>query len=875
MGLRDYQLIPFDEDQVFESFIGDYFNNLYSTFNFTKYGRNGQTQNGYDYYSIEQKIAIQCKQVDIKRNSKTICKELLRIIDKDFKAFSKYNSGLEIKFSKFIITSTFTDDTEIDQYCQKNSTADVIIEYWSWTKLKENMPEKTMNKFFSNFIQLLDRYYETKTALTFNRELFKSKNINELLDSLYSDYEILYKELNFLPTEILNEIVLKKFSSEVGFSPYEMDTTSKVFYELISRVSSDKKKKLNLSNSKGINDVESALPKLKFIIEKLQSQAVYSLQYQDKSFSLPFISKESCKCSRCRLHFFDFESIDFSYHSNDESEFDYLFKKAFTFFKLGNFKDAINNYKLCLQIAENDHNEINIFRTKYNLIKIRTSIYNHHYFENETDIDIKQLKVIKLDEFGCNAKSELAKELIQWMSHDHYITDSFYRISQKRDEVIKSYFISHGKGFSSNGFINDIAFEYSQINLFLENNCIVYENFTEFRQIVHCFMEAMIASYGTNERSSRTTRFNDWILIQFLKFGDFDLVKTYLTKYNVKNILYKPSYPKGQQITDIIISLFQQIETAENFLPHADQYSRRLFRNNYKRWLNNAFSIIRMMDFSPEWIKKIFTIIPDLLKNPNVEVDQYKLLSLLISKANYITPQLWKSILIAGLKNQKKTIVYFYNLMAEIAIDNNLEITFNNKDFKTIQSKLKGNIPTNYLCALHIARSTANQEQQSNLVSIFENQINSFTEVNIAYCLGLIYKMVKLKDNYLNQLIIKYSRSEPIKSSYNNFHGQPNYNGDLDLLIEALYKFEIDLKEDRFKGLNNHGIYYQWLLNLDTFDYSQFDPQWILCYIRKSYTKRFARCIPLKEAIENHIISSEQTNKTAIQERYFEIYLKK
>lgn len=874
MGLRDYQLIPFDEDQVFESFIGDYFNNLYNTFNFTKYGRNGQTQNGYDYYSIEHNIAIQCKQVDIKRNSKTTCKELLKVIDTDFRAFSKYNSGLENKFSKFIITSTFTDDTEIDQYCQKNSTVDVIIEYWSWTKLKENMPEKTMNKFFSNFIQLLDRYYETKTSLTFNKELFKSKNINELLDSIYSDYKILYNELNFLPTEILNEIVLKKFSSEIGFSPYEMDTSSKCVYELISKTLVDKNNAFNISDTTGINDIESALPKLQFIIEKLQSQAVYNLQYSDKNFPLPFISKKTCKCSRCVLHFFDFKSIDFRYHSDDESEFDYLFKNAFSLFKIGNFKDSINHYKTCLEIAEKENNEINIFRTKYNLIKLRASVYNHYYFEGETDIDLKQLKLIQLDEFGCRTNNELAKELIQWMSNDHYIKNSFYKISQIKDQIIKNYFNSHGNGTSSNGFINEVAFEYSQINLFLENNCIIYENFTEFRQIINCFIESMIASYGTNKNSSKITEFNDWILIQFLKFGNFDLIKTYLTKYNVKNIRYKQSYQQGQQITDIIINLFQQIAIAEDFIPLTDQYSKRLFRNHYKSWLNNAFSILIMMDFESSFMKKCFKLIPDLLNNPNIQIDQFKLLSLLITRVNFIDAVLWKSILISGIKNQKRTLIYFFNLMAEITLENNLKITFNSKEYKTILSTLSNNIPTNYICALHIARITNDPKQQNELIQIFNNQIKNFKEVNIAYCLGLIHGIIKLDTDYLNQLIIKYSPLEPIKESHNTFHGYPNYNGDLDLLIEALYKLEIDLSEDRFKNLNNHGIYYQWLLNLDTFDYSKFDPEWILCYIRKSYTERFSRCTPLKKALENYIIHPEKSNKTAIQERYFQIYLK-
>ncbi len=707
-----------------------------------------------------------------------------------------------------------------------------------------------------------------------NNSIIELKDENHTLSILHSHFQILFQDLKSIPYDILNKLLLSRIDTEIGFSPYKLDTVSELVYKVLSNVETDKKGKIKLINDTGINDTIATTDQTKFLIEKLQSQSVYYITCGNKKHSLPEIIKEDCQCSRCRFHFFDFKSMDLNFRDNDESDFVYTFKKAFTLFKIGNFKDAIDSYYECLDIAKKENNEINIFRTKYNLLKLKTSIYNHHFFDDETGIDFEKLKSIELDEINRESNNELVKEVIRWMSNDHYIKDAYHKMSEINKKIISNYFTSYNGGMSSNGSVNELGFEYAQIRLFLENNCIIYENFTEFRQIVNCFMEAMIASYATNNNSSRVTAFNDWTLIQLLKFGEFDTIKSYATKYKIKKIQYKSSNKKGKQITDIILNLFQQIEIAEKSLTLTDQYAKRLFKNKYRTWLNNAFSILWIMDFEPVFIKKCFKLIPKLITNTDIQIDQYKLISMLVSKSDMIDVQLWKSILLAAIKNKNKTVVHFYHMMTEIAIDYNLEISFNDREFKEILSKLKDNTPTNDFCSLHIARATSNKDQQKELVEIFENHFKNPNEIKIGYCLGLVHGMIKPNDDYLNQLIIQYSPVEPIKSPRNNFHGYPNYNGNLDFLIEALFKLELDLTEERFKNLNNHGIYYQWLLNLDTFDYSKFDPEWILCYIRKSYTKRFARCIPLKQAIENYIISPEQTNKTTIQERYFAIYLK-
>lgn len=68
--------------------------------------------------------------------------------------------------------------------------------------------------------------------------------------------------------------------------------------------------------------------------------------------------------------------------------------------------------------------------------------------------------------------------------------------------------------------------------------------------------------------------------------------------------------------------------------------------------------------------------------------------------------------------------------------------------------------------------------------------------------------------------------------------------------------------DSRFYALRQNFLYYIWLLNIDGFDYSSFESNWLLEYGTKPYFKRFSKSEVLIDSanktslITNYLLNS-------------------
>mgnify|MGYP001103253725 CR=1 FL=1 len=153
-----YQLPPLKNDKQFEEFICDLFNeientNSYQNTDFQTFGVTGQNQGGIDILSPKTKTVIQCKVKDLRKQDEVIRNSLLKDFNTDVQ--SAFQSGIE--FERFILVSTFRDDT----YIQRHATVlrdelriAVAFYYWGWDTLSRyaEQYENILVKYFPKFI---------------------------------------------------------------------------------------------------------------------------------------------------------------------------------------------------------------------------------------------------------------------------------------------------------------------------------------------------------------------------------------------------------------------------------------------------------------------------------------------------------------------------------------------------------------------------------------------------------------------------------------------------------------------------------------------------------------------------------------------------
>jgi len=79
------------------------------------------------------------------------------------------------------------------------------------------------------------------------------------------------------------------------------------------------------------------------------------------------------------------------------------------------------------------------------------------------------------------------------------------------------------------------------------------------------------------------------------------------------------------------------------------------------------------------------------------------------------------------------------------------------------------------------------------------------------------------------------------------------YIEDLNLFLSLLFEHNIDLSRQEIKALNPGSDYYNWLFDMDQFDYSNFDPFWILRFRSDGFIAKYRSSPNLIAAIKNSL----------------------
>ena len=255
-------LPPWNEDVKFENFITAYFNALENTSSFSRFGRSGQQQHGLDIYSTEKKTVIQCKLKLIRGgNDEKTRNELIDELDKDFKKFLEYNKQNNLTYNRFIFASTFPSDTYISTECAIKTSDFIKVEYWSWDKLQNNLPEETLKDYYSEFLAFLERYYLDQNFAISNDPTTSQYKIDEndsLINQLYDYFKYLFDEINVLPIYLFKNNYPFKVSNDlyVNYSLFTLVTDNDELLELFESIKIEKDN-IYLTNSKFKKNVKN------------------------------------------------------------------------------------------------------------------------------------------------------------------------------------------------------------------------------------------------------------------------------------------------------------------------------------------------------------------------------------------------------------------------------------------------------------------------------------------------------------------------------------------------------------------------------------------------------------------------------------------
>jgi len=128
------------------------------------------------------------------------------------------------------------------------------------------------------------------------------------------------------------------------------------------------------------------------------------------------------------------------------------------------------------------------------------------------------------------------------------------------------------------------------------------------------------------------------------------------------------------------------------------------------------------------------------------------------------------------------------------------------------------------------------------------------------------------KNFFTTALVSSYPKEPNLTDKGIIFGVKENRFRKVDAILNLCFKLNIATNTDDFEPIKASDKYYEWLVDMDNFDYAYFDPQWIGQYGTRYYYKKFYNCKLIKKKLFQTIKEKPDTQP---ERDYIDIYVRK
>lgn len=707
----------------------------------------------------------------------------------------------------------------------------------------------------------------------------KSKPI---LDQVFDYISIMHKEISFVPINIFikNYPFKNTPNSYPYYSIFNVSTDNLEFFNLLKSIKVTNDNILEIENYTYFDNVVDYENKIKKILISFSQNLIFNVSSEDsrEQISIRYSIDKNCDCPKCSFNKFMFVNC-FNNLTEYNDDLNDLVELGYLNYKIGNYINSANILREAYSKSKELKYNIKAFLIKFNLQKLSIFIRNNYFGENSKDELLIELKKIKLSEEINRLGTNENLNILEFIKNNDFYTNARNEIQKTTSKIIDSYYSQLNGGWSSNSYIGSLINEFAALETFLSSNYIIYDKFTEFKEVSQIFIEGLFASHSINEESSRLEYFDDWMIQQILYYGNADDINKFYKRYKLKKIKYKKTSETGDSFIDLIDNFFTKNNLLrETFLEKCEDTNRK-FWSHYSSVFNNILTLVSICDFEKDFYNSFSSKLFDYLKNENFlqETNIRYVKTFLYRSGKEIDFNLISKFLKNSLNNYKYHNYDFFESIADCVKSKNKKINFSKSDLKKILNigfeKCKNceeNHPSKIIIPIYSIISNDNYKKEIRL-KINESLKSNFN--NDLFYLATILDVIEFDKCFFDKSL---EHSIPINKKLSLktvFLGQrKNRNDSLNNLLNLCFKYSIELGTKEIKKIKKIDNYYDWLLDMENFDYSKFKYTWIGEYATRFYFKRIANSKKAKEIL-NSLIQNNYDSE--LENDYLNIFIRK
>ncbi|UUF15714.1 MULTISPECIES: DUF4365 domain-containing protein [Flavobacterium] len=690
---------------------------------------------------------------------------------------------------------------------------------------------------------------QTKADYKFIKDKIKDKDI---IDKAIFSID-LFEGMNVIPTNIISQLYpFKETSTKTYIFETDLKTDNEDFFDLMDSITLDGAKLI----SNRYNNDELVSEKLEKIIRFFTVNCIDHVHWagsSEKPNRRVCIHKlfkgKPCDCERCnydKLNFIKAQTL--LQNDSDQYTLHEKLRRAYTSYSMGNFNESIKLLKLVDKEATKNKKIIFSTIARYNLIQLRKIISTTYFHKDRTSL-LEILKNINLEikEADIQLNAPHFYDLYKWIKDDSFFDRAFANIDNKLEEIKRisfndKYGVQHSNNHSYNLLVSFLRLYY-----FLEFNLIIYNTFDEYKQLTTKVLEASLALYSLkNPNTSKYKKFTSTILDMWMFNINYDKGIHLLTKYNIKKI-------NVENKEKTFSSLNSYLENLNNSITIVNNEENETLQDTSEIVIANLGLIISRIKFSEPQINELVSKLLLILANFNLRtiIPFGALYQLLLGHKKINNNNIKKLIFLLREHNGEYSSVFSYAIKyySENSSPNEIEkLVYEIVETEVINEEIIFS-KDNKLDSIGYAISFLNSDLKKSIKNIIINRLKENFDPEF-YSVCAIHNLIDFEKDLLD----KFAKTVPdvTKRDPERYFINSNQNFRLGKLINLMYKYNQPFS-DEIKLLSNFTFqkdYYDWLMDLDGFDYSKFNQYWILEYQTKFYFKAFKKSKILKKQIK-------------------------
>ncbi|MFN3019924.1 PIN domain-containing protein [Chryseobacterium sp. TY3] len=706
---------------------------------------------------------------------------------------------------------------------------------------------------------------------------FESSLANHVLiafDRLFNDT---YKELGYIPLNILRNLY-----------PFTTSKNSKVYSDLfrLSNVNSDlvhffKNVKVQKNGKiifrepfevKGIRDYEN---KTRDTLRNLRRNIIYYLDEHtsNEQVEIEYYSKLNCNCYKCNYEKFNFYKALENLEKLETTDNKEKLKMAYYHYKVGNLSSAISLYKEILTTAVKNKEFFLYLIANYNLKNIApllNNIFRNHSIDEKLS---NELKEIDLYEKALHVKGHIDYNFVKFLVDESYFNWAFQNITELSKSIIEHYNMQLRGGWSSNNRVWSLINEYAKLQQFIKENYIICDEYDHFTKLFDSTLEGILASYALEpNQGGRIYGIDNYWINNIIFHSKKDSIKQHIKRYKINKIKLSQHQEGQKHILQIATNLFKH-NNQEKISQKIDKNNDFLVRE-LNTYFDNIMILCSFLELDSATSNKLAIKALNLIKKEDVLAwhNIESILFFIRRKRKSISHDVLLAYFNYFLTSKKWHSVSYLEQLID-CFENNSLIEITDKQFYQLLNMALdkcnhcgNNHGIDALISLFNKTSIEKKQIIKNEITISLSQKFSFDTFYQATIFDVIDFDKKVLQGHLDSFQPPLENHRTFKSA---FGGQDDpILPHLNELLNLTFKFEMEIGEVNTKKIKQINGYYSWLLEMEDFNYSEFDPKWITFYNTSFFIRHMRKSKKLHEYLKDYL---NKTTNSKISEVYLKI----